>query len=88
MKVQVKTTKTEYDVDIDQAWVWVRLEEELGLTVGEAQDKMSRGSTKAITYAIWIATDTEESFKDWVKTLLNFDYVGDDVDPKEIADEA
>jgi hypothetical protein len=87
MKVQVKTKTTEYDVDIDQAWVWVRLEEELGLTVVQAQEKMASGSTKAITYAIWIASDTEEPFNVWVKSLEGFDVIDDD-DPKEIADKA
>lgn len=85
MKVSVRTKTTEYDVDIDQAWVWVRLEEELGLTLHEAQAKMETGSTKAITYAIWIATDVEEPFKEWLKNLVTFEVVDED-DPKETAD--
>jgi hypothetical protein len=81
MKVQVKTKTTEYDVDIDQAWVWVRLEDELGLTVSEAQEKMASGSTKAITYALWIASEIDEPFNVWVKSLEGFDVI-DDEDPK------
>ena len=87
MKVKVTTKTTEYDVNIDQAWVWVRLEEELGLTVSEAQDKMSQGSTKAITYALWIASEVEEEFKVWVKSLKGFELI-DDEDPKETDIEA
>jgi len=83
MKVKVKTKTTEYDVDIDQAWVWVRLEEDLGLTLNQAQEKMTTGSTKAITYSIWIASESDEPFAVWVKSLVSFDYI-DDEDPKEI----
>ena len=82
MKIQVKTKTTEYEVDIDQAWVWVRLEEDLGLTLNQAQEKMTTGSTKAITYSIWIASEIEEPFNVWVKSLESFDTI-DDEDPKE-----
>ena len=81
MKVHVKTKTTEYDVEIDIAWVWVRLEEELGLTISEVQEKMSSGSTKSITYALWVASDIEEPFNVWVKTLEGFEVI-DDEDPK------
>ena len=80
MKVKYENNKTEYIADLDQAWVWVRLEDDLGLTVSEAQDKMGKGSTKIITYAIWIASEVETAYKDWVKKLGSFEVV--DEDPK------
>lgn len=81
MKVHVKTKTTEYDVEVDIAWVWVRLEEELGLTISQVQEKMSSGSTKAITYALWVASEIDEPFNVWMKTLEGFEVV-DDEDPK------
>ena len=81
MKVKFNNNKTEYTVNLDQAWVWVRLEDELGLTVTEAQDRMGKGSTKIITYAIWLASESETPYKEWVKTLDDFEVV--DEDPKD-----
>ena len=80
MRVKYENNKTEYTADLDQAWVWVRLEDDLGLTVSEAQNKMAKGSTKIITYAIWIASESETDYKDWVKKLGTFEVV--DEDPK------
>ncbi|NCX55767.1 MAG: hypothetical protein EBW87_01000 [Burkholderiaceae bacterium] len=80
MLVNVKTDKTEYKTDIDKAWVWVKLEELTGLTLTDAQNKMADGSTKIITTAIWIATDTDEPFDSWVKSLIEFEVI--DNDPK------
>ena len=80
MRVKYENNKTEYIADLDQAWVWVRLEDDLGLTVSEAQNKMAKGSTKIITYAIWIASESETDYKDWVKKLGTFEVV--DEDPK------
>lgn len=85
MIVKVKTTTTEYTTNIDTAWVWVQLEEDLGWTLTEAQEKMRNGSTKAITYAIWIASKTDTPYKEWVKNLEEFEVVEDDADPKETA---
>jgi hypothetical protein len=83
--VQVKFTnnKTEYTANLDQAWVWVRLEDDLGLTVTEAQNKMGKGSTKIITYAIWLSSESEQEYKDWIKTLTTFEVVDDD--PKDMS---
>jgi hypothetical protein len=86
VKVKYINNKIEYTANLDQAWVWVRLEDELGLTVTEAEAKMSKGSTKIITYAIWIASDSETPYKDWVKTLDKFEVANED--PKDIAGEA
>lgn len=86
MKVKYINNKTEYTADLDQAWVWVKLEDDLGLTVTEAQDKMSKGSTKIITYAIWIASESETPYKEWVKKLDKFEVADDD--PKDIPAEA
>lgn len=82
MKLQVKTTTTEQLVDIDQAWVWVRLERELNLTISQAAEKYEQGSTYTITYALWIASETTESYDDWMKTLLTFEMVDDEA-PKD-----
>ena len=84
MLVKVKTKTTEYNVDIDVAWVWVRVEQETGLTLTEAQEKMANGSTLIITKAIWVASESDQSFQDWVKTLVDFEVIDDD-DPKESA---
>lgn len=86
MKVKYINNKTEYTADLDQAWVWVRLEDDLGLTVTQAQDKMANSSTKIITYAIWIASESETPYKDWVKKLDTFEVADDD--PKDTQSEA
>jgi hypothetical protein len=86
VKVKYINNKTEYTADLDQAWVWVRLEDDLGLTVTEAQDKMGKGSTKIITYAIWLASESETPYKDWVKKLETFEVADDD--PKDTQSEA
>lgn len=81
MKIKYISKKTEYTVNLDQAWVWVRLEDELGLTINQAQDKMGDGSTKIITYAIWLASEVETPYKDWIKNLETFEVVEDN--PKD-----
>lgn len=86
MKVKYVNNKTEYTANLDQAWVWVKLEDDLGLTVTEAQDKMGNGSTKIITYAIWVASEVETPYKDWLKGLDTFEVA--DEDPKDIKSEA
>ena len=83
MQVKFTNNKTEYTANLDQAWVWVRLEDDLGLTVTEAQSKMGKGSTKIITYAIWLASESEQEYKDWLKTLATFEVVDDD--PKDMS---
>jgi len=86
--VQVKyiSNKTEYKANIDKAWVWVKLEDDLGLTITEAQDKMANGSTKIITYAIWLASEIPTAYDDWIKNLESFEVADDD--PKDIPAEA
>jgi hypothetical protein len=86
--VQVKyiNNKTEYKANLDQAWVWVRLEDDLGLTITEAQTKMGKGSTKIITYAIWLASEIPTPYDDWIKNLESFEVADDD--PKDIQSEA
>jgi hypothetical protein len=86
VKVKYLNNTTEYTANLDQAWVWVRLEDDLGLTVTEAQEKMGKGSTKIITYAIWLASESETPYKDWLKTLGTFEVA--DEDPKDIPSEA
>lgn len=77
MKVKLNNNETELTVNLDQAWIWVRLEDELGLTVSEAQDKITDGSTKVITYALWLASESPKDYKDWVKLLKDFEVIED-----------
>jgi hypothetical protein len=86
MKVKLNNNQTELTVNLDQAWIWVRLEDELGLTVSEAQDKIADGSTKVITYALWLASESPKDYKDWVKLLKDFEVIEDY--PKVIDPEA
>jgi len=86
MKVKLNNANTELTVNLDQAWVWVRLEDDLGLTVSEAQTKIADGSTKVITYALWLASETNKDYKDWVKALADFEVIEDY--PKAIDKEA
>ena len=78
MRIKYQHNKTEYTVDLDKAWIWVRLEDDLGLTVDAALDKMSDGSTKIITYALWIASEVETAYNLWLKDLGLFEVVEDD----------
>jgi hypothetical protein len=77
MKVKLNNNKTELTVNLDQAWIWVRLEDELGLTVSEAQDKIAAGSTKVITYSLWLASESPKDYKDWIKELTDFEVIED-----------
>ena len=86
MKVKINNADTELTVNLDHAWIWVRLEDDLKLTVSEAQDKIADGSTKVITYALWIASESTKDYKDWVKALVNFEVIDDY--PKAIDEEA
>ena len=75
MRIKYINNKTEYTASLDQAWVWVRLEDDLGLTINQAQEKMAEGSTKIITYAIWLASEVETPYKEWIKKLDTFEVV-------------
>jgi len=86
VKVKFINNKTEYTANLDQAWVWVRLEDDLGLTITEAQNKMADGSTKIITYAIWLASEIPTPYDSWIKNLEGFEVVDDD--PKATESEA
>lgn len=84
MKVKFINNKTEYTANLDQAWVWVRLEDDLGLTITEAQNKMADGSTKIITYAIWLASEIPTPYDSWIKNLEGFEVVDDDPKATEL----
>lgn len=86
MKIKFTHNNAEQIVDLEPTWIWVRLEDELGLTLLQAQEKMSQGSTKIITFATWIASESKTPYLEWVKDFKDFDIVGDD-DPKENATE-
>jgi len=84
VKVKFINNKTEYTANLDQAWVWVRLEDDLGLTITEAQNKMADGSTKIITYAIWLASEIPTPYDSWIKNLEGFEVVDDDPKATEL----
>ena len=70
--------KEAYQVDLDQVWVWTRIERELNLTIQEANNLIvERGSTHTITYAIWVAAEIAAPYEVWVKSLTNFEVVSD-----------
>jgi hypothetical protein len=77
MLIDVKHAETTYQVNLDQVWVWVRLERELALTITQAQQKMGEGSTHVITYAIWLASDVEVTYDQWLKDLKEFEVLDD-----------
>jgi hypothetical protein len=82
MLIQVHTTESTYQVNLDQVWVWVRLERELGVNITQAQEKMAEGSTHIITYAIWLASDVQTAYDQWLKDLQEFEVL--DESPKAI----
>ena len=77
MLIEVHTTESTYQVNLDQVWVWVRLERELGVSITQAQQKMGEGSTHVITYAIWLASDVPTPYDDWLKRLQEFEVLED-----------
>jgi hypothetical protein len=77
MLINVTHDQATYQVNLDQVWVWVRLERELKLTITQAQEKMGEGSTHIITYAIWLASDIEATYDQWLKDLKEFEVLDD-----------
>lgn len=67
----------EHVVNLDQAFVWVTLEDDLKITLVEAERRILDGSTKVITYAIWVASESEVPYKDWIKTFKGFEVIED-----------
>jgi len=77
-----------YIVSDDSAWLWIRLERDLGHTLTQAQEKMGLGSLEVITYILYLASvdagKTEyKTHQGWVENEFDtFDVVSDD--PKDI----
>ena len=86
MLVKFNNDGKEHTVNLDQAIVWGQLEEDLKLTVNQAHELISEGSTKVITYAIWLAAEVDRPYKEWLKKLGTFDVVDDY--PKDTSAEA
>jgi hypothetical protein len=94
MKYEIKTKQgNNYIVSDDNAWIWISLDRELGLTFTQAQVKMSEGSLDVLTFilhkAASIAGHTElKTQQSWVETEFDeFDVVSDDpkVTPEEVS---
>jgi len=92
MKYKVTTQQgNNYIVSDDSAWLWIRLERDLGYTLTQAQEKMSTGSLEVLTYVMFLAASGEEltdykTHQGWVENEFEtFDVVSDD--PKDIPEE-
>jgi len=92
MKYKVTTQQgNNYIVSDDSAWLWIRLERDLGYTLTQAQEKMSAGSLEDLTYVMFLAASSEElteykTHQGWVENEFDtFDVVSDD--PKDTPEE-
>lgn len=77
MLVKFEHKKIEYVVNLDKAYIWVTIEDDLKITVNEAQDRMAQGSLKVISYALWVASESEVPYKEWIKGLGEFEVIED-----------
>lgn len=90
MKWEVTTKQGEtYQVSDDAVWVWVRLENDLGLTYSQAIEKISQQSLAVISHLLWVLskdagkTDLPTA-ADWARMQLDtFDVVEVPTDPKD-----
>lgn len=80
-----------YIVSDDSAWLYIRLEQDLGHTHTQAQEKMSQGSLEVLTYLMYLAASiggqTEyKTHQGWVENEFEtFDVVSND--PKDTPEE-
>jgi hypothetical protein len=88
MKYDITTQQGKnYIVSDDSAWLWIRLERDLGYTLTQAQEKMSEGSLEVITYILYLAAEVDgltdyKTHQGWVENEFDtFDVVSDD--PKD-----
>lgn len=77
-----------YTVNDDAVWVWVRLENDLGLTYSQAHQLIADHSLKTITHLLWVLsrdmgkTDLPNA-DDWARLQLEmFDIAEEPADPK------
>ena len=60
MKYEITTRQgNKYEVNDDNAWLWVEIERELGYTVSQAAEKMSQGSLDVITCMLFKAAKAQ-----------------------------
>jgi hypothetical protein len=60
MKYEVTTKQgSKYEVNDDNAWIWIEIERELGYTVTQAAEKMSQGSLDVITCMLFKAAKAQ-----------------------------
>jgi hypothetical protein len=60
MKYEITTQQgNKYEVNDDNAWLWVEIERELGYTVSQAAEKMSQGSLDVITCMLFKAAKAQ-----------------------------
>jgi len=88
MKYDVTTQQGKnYIVSDDSAWLWIRLERDLGYTLTQAQEKMSEGSLEVITYILYLSAEVNgltdyKTHQGWVENEFDtFDVVSED--PKD-----
>ncbi len=85
MQYKIKTQQgTNYIVSDNNAWLWIEVERELGLTVTQAAEKMAQGSLDVITCMLFKAASkaghTEyKTQKAWVENEFDsFEVLEDD----------
>jgi hypothetical protein len=60
MKYEITTQQgNKYEVNDDNAWLWIEIERELGYTVSQAAEKMSQGSLDVITCMLFKAAKAQ-----------------------------
>jgi hypothetical protein len=60
MKYEITTQQgNKYEVNDDNAWLWVEIERELGFTISQAAEKMSQGSLDVITCMLFKAAKAQ-----------------------------
>jgi hypothetical protein len=96
MKYDVTTQQGKnYIVSDDSAWLWIRLERDLGYTLTQAQEKMSEGSLEVITYILYLSAEVNgltdyKTHQGWVENEFDtFDVVSEDPQdtPAEVSKE-
>ena len=60
MKYEITTQQgNKYEVNDDNAWLWIEIERELGFTISQAAEKMSQGSLDVITCMLFKAAKAQ-----------------------------
>ena len=60
MKYEITTQQgNKYEVNDDNAWLWIEIERELGYTISQAAEKMSEGSLDVITCMLFKAAKAQ-----------------------------